>query len=90
MMSHFLANRDALIGQRVAIRWGTMEYVSDSEKLARWQSRPLNGGGFQSQSRGRKSDGWLASKRRFRDVVAPLKVTYGLGSHAPEYRRGRL
>ena len=54
-MSHFLANRDALIGQRVAIRWGTMEYVSDSEKLARWQSRPLNGGGFQSQGRGRKA-----------------------------------
>ena len=45
---------DASTGQRMVTGWGTMEYLSDSEKLVRWHSRPLCGGGFQSEGRSRR------------------------------------
>ncbi len=48
---------DPSTGQRVVTGSGTMEYLSDSEKLVRWHSRPFSGGGFQSEGRSRRIRG---------------------------------
>ncbi len=45
---------DPSTGQRVVTGSGSMEYLSDSEKLVRWHSRPLSGGGFRSEGRSRR------------------------------------
>ncbi len=45
---------DASTGKLVVTGSGSMEYLSDSEKIVRWRSRPLSGGGFQSEGRSRR------------------------------------
>ena len=42
---------DASVGRWVETGWGTMQFLCESEKIVHWSSRPLTGGGFDSEGR---------------------------------------
>jgi len=46
---------DPATDEYVITGWGEMKYVSDSEKIVTWHSRPPTGGGFDSEGRSRKT-----------------------------------